>query len=123
MVTRNEEVWRGMRVSLCRGKGPTQNPYRRHSYNVHSLREHTETYPHSNSVRNFNSLSILYVVQYTATAGRIFNPPKLRCCDGFPIRYHPIGKLLVDSFLGGPHGTPVVYPDDGSAPLARGFSI
>ena len=78
---------------------------------------------HSNSVRNFNSLSILYVVQYTATAGRIFNPPKLRCCDGFPIRYHPIGKLLVDSYLGGPHGTPVVYPDDGSAPLARGFSI
>jgi hypothetical protein len=59
----------------------------------------------------------------TAAAGRIFNPPKLRCCDGFPIRYHPIGKLLVDSYLGGPHGTPVVYPDDGSAPLARGFSI
>jgi len=63
------------------------------------------------------------VLQIREASGRIFNPPKLRCCDGFPIRYHPIGKLLVDSFLGGPHGTPVVYPDDGSAPLARGFSI
>ena len=111
-----------MRVSLCRGKGPTQNPYRpptrRKQEHLRKIVVH-----HSNSVRNFNSLSILYVVQYTATAGRIFNPPKLRCCDGFPIRYHPIGKLLVDSYLGGPHGTPVVYPDDGSAPLARGFSI
>ena len=75
--------------------------------------------------RYVTSTYSLYCTQYehTATAGRIFNPPKLRCCDGFPIRYHPIGKLLVDSYLGGPHGTPVVYPDDGSAPLARGFSI